>query len=224
MKRTITTLLLFPATIWAQDASKLSINEVISLAGWMRYPIFFVLIAGVALILAEYMRIRMQMGQGKIFFDTKLSGLSPEQIQKESEKIKGGPIGKLFVNLGVHYQFTGHVDHFSTDLELFIRIMQDQFNSFKNWLTFFSDAAGALGLLGTVLGMFQTFFGGVLDKEKILNGMGIALVTTLLGLIVSLVLNFLGTFIMNLFNKKMDSIVHKVDEYKETLLRSNIPS
>jgi biopolymer transport protein ExbB/TolQ len=40
--------------------------------------------------------------------------------------------------------------------------------------------------MGTVWGMFTVFFQGSAEQEVILRGMGIALITTLLGLVVTI--------------------------------------
>ena len=54
--------------------------------------------------------------------------------------------------------------------------------------------------------MFLTFFGGDLEKHKILSGMGIALVTTLMGLIVSIFLNLFTTQTHSYFRKRIDKV------------------
>ncbi|MDZ7344366.1 MAG: MotA/TolQ/ExbB proton channel family protein, partial [candidate division KSB1 bacterium] len=105
------------------------------------------------------------------------------------------------------------------EISNYLQYIQDRFDSFRSRMAFLSDSAGALGLLGTVWGMFLTFFGGNLgDAEKILNGMGVALVTTLIGLVVSLILNFSATELFSLFNRRLDLITQKSDELRLRLL------
>lgn len=58
-----------------------------------------------------------------------------------------------------------------------------------------SDVAGGIGLLGTVWGMYLTFFQGAADKTTILTGMGVALSTTLVGLAVSILLTLSASFV-----------------------------
>ncbi len=58
------------------------------------------------------------------------------------------------------------------------------------WLNLIGNIGPMLGLMGTVLGMINVFFTIVAEKgvvvEKLANGIGIALVTTLLGLAVAI--------------------------------------
>ncbi len=204
---------------WAQESDRIPVSQVINLAGWMRYPIFAVLVVGIALVVAEYLKLRISFSQARNLLDAEMGEVPLESLEEMVQAHSDNSILKLFGNLFAHVRLTSSVTNFNSDLGFYNRTMHDRFNSFKNWMSFLSDAAGALGLLGTVLGMFQTFFGGTLAKEKILNGMGVALVTTLLGLIVSLVLNFLTTVVVNRFNRQQDQVLMKADAFRDRVLR-----
>jgi len=59
------------------------------------------------------------------------------------------------------------------------------------WLNLFGNVSPMLGLMGTVWGMIQAFFaivdsGGTPDPGELANGIGTALVTTLLGLAIAI--------------------------------------
>ena len=84
-----------------------------------------------------------------------------------------------------------------------------------------SDTAGALGLLGTIWGMYTTFIGGNLQPEQILSGMGIALVTTLLGLIVSIILNVFSTGVVKMFSNRLDLIEYAGDIFRGQFAETN---
>jgi hypothetical protein len=125
----------------------------------------------------------------------------------------------LLLSLVNLYRVSGSTQSVHQEISNFLQYITDQFDTFRGRMAFLSDSAGALGLLGTVWGMFLTFFGGNLgDSEKILNGMGVALVTTLIGLVVSLVLNFSTTELFSMFNKRLDLITQKSDELRLRLL------
>lgn len=126
--------------------------------------------------------------------------------------------GRLYSILLSIFHTTGNTRDFHDEIANYIELMQDRFGTFKSRLAFLSDTAGALGLLGTVWGMFATFFGGNLDSQRILNGMGLALVTTLIGLVVSIILNFFATEVFGLFNKRMELVAAKADEFRLWLM------
>jgi hypothetical protein len=128
-------------------------------------------------------------------------------------------MGQLLLGLVNLYNVSGSTQAIQQEISNYLQYVQDRFDSFRGRMAFLSDSAGALGLLGTVWGMFLTFFGGNLgDSEKILNGMGVALVTTLIGLVVSLILNFSTTELFSLFNRRLDLITQKSDELRLRLM------
>jgi hypothetical protein len=102
-------------------------------------------------------------------------------------------------------------DKFNEELEKFNENQKQHFTTFQNRMAFWSDTAGALGLLGTVWGMFITFFKGDMDKQAILSGMGIALITTLMGLVISVILNFFTTEVSGFFNRIMNRLSEMAD-------------
>ncbi len=95
---------------------------------------------------------------------------------------------------------------FGSETSSFIQNLKDQFNTFVTRMYYLSDTAGALGLLGTVWGMFMVFFGGTMLMDEILHGMGVALATTIVGLIISITLNTFTTLISNKFDRHLDFI------------------
>ena len=56
-----------------------------------------------------------------------------------------------------------------------------------------SSTAGGLGLLGTLAGIYALFSTGTRDPQTIFAGIAVAVVSTLLGIVVSLVLELLET-------------------------------
>jgi hypothetical protein len=85
-------------------------------------------------------------------------------------------------------------------------------------MEFLSETAGALGLMGTVWGMFTVFFQGTAQQDVILRGMGIALITTLLGLVVSIILNFASTELSTFFSRRLELVSLKSDELRFRLM------
>lgn len=95
------------------------------------------------------------------------------------------------------------------------------------WISLFIAIAPSLGFLGTVIGMIQAFDDIQAAKEInasiIAGGMKVALITTVGGLIVALILqvfyNYILTKIENILNKMEDatmSLLDMVVKYKKT--------
>lgn len=128
-------------------------------------------------------------------------------------------LGKGTEHLLSFYRAFGNASSMQQELTTFVDQQIEKFEAFRMRLHFLSDSAGALGLMGTVWGIFLTFFGGSLDSEKILNGMAVALITTLLGLIVSLIINFFSTEIYSAFTRRMEMVTEKTNELRLRLLQ-----
>jgi biopolymer transport protein ExbB len=88
-----------------------------------------------------------------------------------------------------------------------------------SWITLFITMAPALGFLGTVLGMIQTFdniqqFGDI-NSTIVSGGMKVALITTVGGLIVAIILqifyNYILTKIEGLVNQMEDDSIRILD-------------
>jgi len=87
-----------------------------------------------------------------------------------------------------------------------------------NWVKFFAAVAPLLGLLGTVIGMIETFQAitlfGTGDPKQMAGGISQALVTTMLGLIVAAPLLGLYTFI----SQKVSNLSQVLEEKASYLL------
>ena len=88
----------------------------------------------------------------------------------------------------------------------------------NNWIKFFAAVAPLLGLLGTVIGMIETFQAitlfGTGDPKQMAGGISQALVTTMLGLIVAAPLLGMYTYI----SERTNSILQIIEEKASYLL------
>jgi biopolymer transport protein ExbB/TolQ len=187
-------------------------------AGGLRWAIFAVFVLGIFLVFWKLIELYIEKKRAAELFKVNFRKLSIREI---SSTIEGQPqniLSRVLAALLNIYQSTGAVANLSEEISTYLKYEQDRFQTFQTRLSFLSDTAGALGLLGTVWGMFLTFFTGNLDKQMILNGMGIALLTTLLGLIVSIILNLSATEVYSLFQKTLDRVAGKSEELRFRLL------
>ncbi len=87
-----------------------------------------------------------------------------------------------------------------------------------SWITLFIAIAPSLGFLGTVIGMVQAFDdiqrAGDMSPTIVAGGMKVALITTVGGLIVALILQVIYNYILN----KMEGILSKMEDASITFL------
>ncbi|GHT75852.1 flagellar motor protein MotA [Bacteroidia bacterium] len=81
-----------------------------------------------------------------------------------------------------------------------------------SWITLFIAIAPSLGFLGTVIGMIQSFDNiqlyGDINPTIVAGGMKVALITTVGGLIVALILQVFYNFILN----KMEGLINGMED------------
>ncbi|MDZ7765863.1 MAG: MotA/TolQ/ExbB proton channel family protein [Melioribacteraceae bacterium] len=167
-----------------------SIWEMVGQAGPIQYPIYLILISGIFLISMRSYEFYMDRQMSEELESTSFRHMSLNEI---SSKISTQPdymLSRIMAKLLNVFETNRNADYLHDEITNYNNIQQDNFDTFKNRIDFLSDTAGALGLLGTVWGMFIVFSSGTLEKETILMGMGLALMSTLLGLVVSITLNF----------------------------------
>ncbi len=192
--------------------------SLIKLGGGVSAAIFLVLAMGIFLIVVEVYGLFMDKMNSRTLLSTNYRQLALGDVNKLVRNHSSSVIGRLYAVMLSIFNTTGNTADFHDEIANYVQLQQDRHNTFKTRLAFLSDTAGALGLLGTVWGMFVTFFGGNLDSQRILNGMGLALVTTLVGLVVSIILNFFSTEIFSVFNKRLALISGKADEFRLWLM------
>ena len=81
-----------------------------------------------------------------------------------------------------------------------------------SWISLFIALAPMLGFMGTVLGMIQAFdnirVAGNVSPQIVAGGIGVALLTTMFGLIVAVVLQVFYNYLLS----KIDSIVNRMED------------
>ncbi|MBQ9637844.1 MAG: MotA/TolQ/ExbB proton channel family protein [Prevotella sp.] len=87
-----------------------------------------------------------------------------------------------------------------------------------SWIKLFISIAPSLGFLGTVVGMVMAFeniqMAGDMSASVVAEGMKVALITTIFGIIVALILQLFYNFILT----KIDRLVAQMEEASVTLL------
>ena len=187
-------------------------------AGPLRWPIFLVFLIGMFLVFFKLYELLADMRESREIEDMDFRMMNVPQLIRAISGQRESMISRLHaVMLNVFQSNAGHSD-LHEEIANYIRFQQDKFDTFKRRIDFLSDTAGALGLLGTVWGIFAVFSQGLLDDQIILTGMGLALISTLLGLVVSIILNLSSTEIFSLFNKRLDRVSEKSDELRFRLM------
>ena len=208
--------------IAVQDAveseTTMSFFDLLRQAGSIRYAIFAVFIIGLFLIVLKVFDVYSDKQRSSGLLGNSYQTMNLKEIVSDVSAETSHLMSNISSTLLNVYQTSLNAENLQDEISTFSRIQQEKYNSFAKRVDFLSDTAGALGLLGTVWGMFMVFSSGSLEKDTILAGMGVALLTTLLGLVVSITLNFFSTLIQGYFSGHLENVVQKADELRFRLL------
>ena len=87
-----------------------------------------------------------------------------------------------------------------------------------SWIQLFISVAPMLGFLGTVIGLIQAFdaiqLAGDVSPQLVASGIKVALITTLFGLVVAIILQLFYNYIL----EKIDSIVNSMEDASISLV------
>ena len=97
-------------------------------------------------------------------------------------------------------------------------VQMGQLEKNVSWISLFIALAPMLGFMGTVIGMIQAFdkiqSAGGMDATLVAGGIKVALLTTVFGLIVAIILQIFYNYIV----AKIDSIVNDMEDSSITLM------
>ncbi|MDR0971590.1 MAG: MotA/TolQ/ExbB proton channel family protein [Bacteroidales bacterium] len=184
---------------------------------WMT-PILICLILGLAVVIERILYLNLATTN-----ETKLLKKVEENVQKgdyegakEVCRSTRGPLAAIF------FQGLDRVDNGLEDAEKALTsyggVQMARLESNMVWISLFIAIAPSLGFLGTVVGMVQAFDAiekaGDISPTVVAGGMKVALITTIFGLIVALILQVCYNYLLS----KIESIVTTMEDSSITFM------
>ena len=175
-------------------------------AGPLRWPIFLILAFGLVQVFVKLWELIRDGRVSAKLGSVDLASMSLRDITELLRAQDESMLSSLQATMLNVFETRPGEGLLHDEISNFVAFKQTQFEVFRRRMDFLSDTAGALGLMGTVWGMFTVFFQGSAEQDVILRGMGIALITTLLGLVVSIILNFSATELSTFFGRRLEKV------------------
>lgn len=187
-------------------------------AGWMT-PVLLCLIFGLALVIERILYLNMATTN----VTKLLEGIESKVKNGKYDEAKAlcrdtrGPVASIF------YQGLDRIDEGLDNVEKAVTsyggVQMARLESNLTWISLFIALAPSFGFLGTVVGMVQAFdaieVAGDISPTVVAGGMKVALLTTIFGLIVAIILqifyNYILTKIESLVNQMEDSSISFMD-------------
>jgi biopolymer transport protein ExbB len=179
--------------------------------GWMA-PILLCLIIGLGLCIERIIYLNLSSTNTTKLLNKVESELQTNGIKAAKEVCKNtrGPVASIF--------FQG-LDRYNEGLDMVEKsvisyggVMMARLETNLSWITLFIALAPMLGFLGTVVGMVQAFdaieIAGDISPTVVAGGMKVALLTTVFGLIVAIILQVIYNYLV----AKVESIVNNMED------------
>lgn len=216
--QTAATSSLAHSTTQATPQNELTLWQILEMLDWTFWPFVFVIASGMMLIFWRMLSDYQDRARSKNLLNKPIVPSGLNQFGGIVSMMPPSRASKLFTHLILTFNKTNRADSLHEETNNYLSEDRGAYETFNRVISFLSETSGALGLLGTVWGIFVTFYGGKLDGATILNGMGVALITTLVGLIVSIAFNLGSTALFALYNAHMKIVSARAEELRQALL------
>ncbi len=204
-------------TLVAEEEAPKSFHQVLKQkfieggAIWM-FPILLVLIFGLGLVIERVIYLNLSTTNTQKLLNKVETALEMEGVTAAKEICKNtrGPVASIF--------FQG-LDRHSEGLEIVEKsivsyggVLMSRLENNLSWISLFIALAPMLGFLGTVVGMVQAFdaieAAGDISPTVVAGGMKVALLTTVFGLIVAIILQIFYNYLLS----KVEGIVNSMED------------
>ncbi|MFI3278994.1 MAG: MotA/TolQ/ExbB proton channel family protein [Rikenellaceae bacterium] len=184
---------------------------------WM-LPVLVCLVIGLAVAIERILFLALSTINTKKFVEKVESTLTSEGIEAAAELCKKtpGPIASIYYQGLLRYD--QGLDTVEKSVASYGSVQTGQLESGLSWVGLFIALAPMLGFMGTVVGMIGAFdmiqAAGDISPTIVAGGIKVALLTTLMGLIVAVILQVFYNYIV----AKIDSLVNDMEDSSIILL------
>ena len=185
--------------------------------GWMT-PILIVLILGLALVIERTIYLNLATTNTKKLLDGIEDALKNGDLEKAKEICRNtrGPVASVFSQGLLRYN--ENIDEIEKAVVSYGGVQTARLETNMSWLAFCIAVAPSLGFLGTVVGMVQAFDdiekAGDISPTIVAGGMKVALITTVTGLIVAIILQVFYSYLVS----KVDSLMNSMEDSTITFM------
>ncbi len=180
-------------------------------AGWMT-PVLLCLILGMALVIERIIYLNMATTNVNALLNGIEDNVNKGDYNAAKELCRNtrGPVASIF------YQGLDRIDEGLENVEKALTsyggVQMARLEANLTWIALFIALAPSFGFLGTVIGMVQAFDdiekAGDISPTVVAHGMKMALLTTVFGLIVAIILQIFYNYLLT----KIESLVSQMED------------
>jgi biopolymer transport protein ExbB len=186
-------------------------------AGFMGI-VLVVLIIGLALVIERIIYLNLSTTNTQKLLNKVETSLENEGVDAAKEVCKNtrGPVAGIFVQ-GLD-RYNEGVDVVEKSIIAYGGVLMGRLEKGLSWISLFIALAPMLGFMGTVIGMIQAFDNieavGDISPTVVASGIKVALLTTVFGLIVAIILQIFYNYLVS----KIDSLVNDMEDSSITFV------
>ena len=204
-------------TTMTEEENTLTFHETIKKqfidGGWgFMTLVLIVLVLGLAISIERIIYLTLSTTNTKKLVAEFEVALNEGGIEKAKELCRNtrGPVASIFYQGLMRYN--DGLEEVEKAMISYGSVMNGNLTSGSSWITLFIALGPMLGFFGTVIGMIQAFdaiaAAGDISPTVVAGGMKVALITTVFGLLVAMILQIAYNFILN----KIEGILNDMEE------------
>ena len=170
--------------------------------GWM-LPILIALVLGLAIAIERILYLAFSSINTKKFMAQVEAALANGGVEAAKEVCRNtrGPIASIFTQAFIRLADGQSLEEVEKSVVSYGGVEASKMEQNLSWISLFIAIAPSLGFLGTVIGMIQAFdaimVAGDMSPAVVAGGMKVALITTVGGLIVAVILQIFFNYILS---------------------------
>ena len=193
--------------------------EIIEGAGWPIWPLIFVSIVGLSIVIERAWFLRERAILPEVLVDNALDMIERGSINKEEliELSKNSFLGDIFISILKNHDRS--TEEMTSTVYQTAENIKYRLDMYLSGLSTISTIAPLLGLFGTIIGMvevFGSFSSGGHDVSVFAKGISIALYNTAGGIVVAVPAMIAYRF----FRSKVDHLLNKMEIYSSRLINA----
>ena len=176
------------------------------------------LILGLAIAIERIIYLNLSTTNSKKLISDVEDALKSGGVEaaKEITRNTAGPVASIFYQ-GLD-RYSHGIDSAEKSIVAYGGVQMGQLEKNVSWISLFIALAPMLGFMGTVIGMIEAFdqiqSAGSMEPSLVAGGIKVALLTTVFGLIVAIILQVFYNYII----AKIDSIVNDMEDASISLV------
>lgn len=181
--------------------------DIIQYAQGFEWPLGALFIIGLFMLISAYVRQFLQWRGSNSMLKINVENMTEHEFSHSIEQSKTRNPFVVIGSLILEEYNRGGTSQSMIDYAFqFIRLDHERYKETERYITAAVYIALSLGLLGTLLGIFVLFMSGSRHEGSDLVGLGIAVVSTMLALVVRLILWPLNVFLQASLRKRYNTL------------------